>query len=207
MAPEHATDYVTLKKTLLQRFRFTEEGYRTKFRSAKPDNSETGTQFAGRLLGYFDHWQEMAKTDRTYDALRDKIVSEQFLAQCHEKLAVFLKERNCESLEKLAEATDHYLEAQGLINLGKCKGDILSKPPGQTRTSERQDDKERPQCFLCNKKGHRAADCWTNTRGPGTKPPFVEKAAALGIKQLTAPKGPTALRRPHALFNKEMEPR
>nr|XP_037288711.1 uncharacterized protein LOC119181561 [Rhipicephalus microplus] len=87
MAPKHATDYVTLKKTLLQRFRFTEEGYRTKFRSAKPDNFETGTQFAGRLLGYFDHWQEMAKTDRTYDALRDKIVSEQFLAQCHEKLS------------------------------------------------------------------------------------------------------------------------
>nr|XP_037275708.1 uncharacterized protein LOC119168405 [Rhipicephalus microplus] len=87
MAPEHATDYVTLKKTLQQRFRFTEEGYRKKFLSGKPDNFETGTQFAGRLLGYFDHWQEMAKTDRTYDALRDKIVSEQFLAQCHEKLS------------------------------------------------------------------------------------------------------------------------
>nr|XP_037284759.1 uncharacterized protein LOC119177368 [Rhipicephalus microplus] len=74
MAREHATNYVTLKKTLLQRFRFTEEGYRTKFRSEKPDNSETGTQFAGRLLGYFEHWQKMAKTDRTYNALRDKIV-------------------------------------------------------------------------------------------------------------------------------------
>ncbi|XP_049267363.1 uncharacterized protein LOC125756539 [Rhipicephalus sanguineus] len=188
MAPEHAMDYATLRKTLLQRFRFTEEGYRTKFRSAKPDNSETGTQFAGRLLGYFDHWQEMAKTERTYDALRDKIVSEQFLAQCHEKLTVFLKERNCEGLDKLAEAADHYLEAQGLINLGKGQGDNLSKTPGQTRTSERQDEKERPQCFLCNRKGHRAADCWTNTKDPGAKPPFCGKCRRTGHKTGDCPK-------------------
>ncbi|KAM7285189.1 uncharacterized protein ISCGN_032147 [Ixodes scapularis] len=89
MAPDDAMDYNKLKQTLLQRFRYTEEGYHTKFRSARPENTETGRQFSGRLLGYFDHWQKMAKTEHTYDALRDKIVSEQFLKQCHEKLAIF----------------------------------------------------------------------------------------------------------------------
>lgn len=47
MAAEDATDYEKLKKTLLQRFRYTEEGYRQKFCEAKPENSETGRQFAG----------------------------------------------------------------------------------------------------------------------------------------------------------------
>ncbi|KAM7306524.1 uncharacterized protein ISCGN_010227 [Ixodes scapularis] len=167
MAPDDAMDYNKLKQTLLQRFRYTEEGYHTKFRSARPEDTETGRQFSGRLLGYFDHWQKMAKTEHTYDALRDKIVSEQFLKQCHEKLAIFLKERGCQGLDKLAEATDHYLEAQGLTNLGKNKEEKdSSKPSGLARIPAHRDEKRKPQCFLCNKLGHRAADCWSNSKGP-----------------------------------------
>lgn len=82
--------YETLK-TLLQHVRFTEERYSNKLPSAKPDNSETGTLFAGRLFEYFDHWQQVAKTDWTYDAVRDTIVSKQFLMGCHTKLAVFIR--------------------------------------------------------------------------------------------------------------------
>ncbi|KAM7305786.1 uncharacterized protein ISCGN_015682 [Ixodes scapularis] len=123
MAADAATNYTVLKQTLLQRFRYTEEGYRAKFREARPEEAETGRQFTGRLLGYFDHWQEMAKTERTYDALRDKIVSEQFLKRCHEKLTIFLRERGCQGLDKLAEAADHYLEAQGLVHLGRTNKD------------------------------------------------------------------------------------
>lgn len=91
MSAEDATGYVKLKQTLLLRFRYTEEGYRVKFRDAKPENAEMARQFAGRLLGYFDHWQELAKTPKTYEALRDSIVSEQFLRRCEAKLAIFLK--------------------------------------------------------------------------------------------------------------------
>ncbi|XP_049514006.1 uncharacterized protein LOC125941102 [Dermacentor silvarum] len=128
MAADDVVDYAKLKKTLLQRFRYTEEGYRAKFRNARAENSETGRQFAGRLAGYFDHWQQIAKTECTYEDLRDVIISEQFLRRCHEKLAVFLKERGCRGLDKLAETADHYLEAQGLINLGKGKEE---KEPGR----------------------------------------------------------------------------
>ncbi|KAH7984542.1 hypothetical protein HPB52_022240 [Rhipicephalus sanguineus] len=39
------------------------------------------------------------------------------------KLAVFLNERGCRGLGKLAETAAHYLEAQGLNNLGKTKED------------------------------------------------------------------------------------
>ncbi|XP_037576724.1 uncharacterized protein LOC119458940 [Dermacentor silvarum] len=167
MSAEDATDYQKLKQALLQRFRYTEEGYCQKFREVKPENSETGWQFAGRLLGYFDHWQQMAKTEKTYEALRDKIVSEQFLLRCDERLAIFLKERGCRDLDKLAEATDHYLEAQGLSNLARGKEEReTSKAALQSKNCGTEARKEKVECFLCGKQGHRAADCWTRSKGP-----------------------------------------
>ncbi|KAH6920041.1 hypothetical protein HPB50_028970 [Hyalomma asiaticum] len=85
MSPEESTDYEKLKHTLLLRFCYTGEGYRTKFGDARPETAETGGHFAGHLCEYFDHWQELAKTPRTYGALKDKMVSEQFLRQCYER--------------------------------------------------------------------------------------------------------------------------
>lgn len=165
MAADDALNYAKLKQTLLQRFRYTEEGYRTKFRGAKPENSETGRQVAGRLFGYFDNWQELAKTSRTYEALRDKIVSEQFLSKCHDKLAIFLKERGYQTLDQLAENADNYLEAQGLTNLGKRREEKESgKPPVPPRMFDLEDVEGKPHCFLCNKRGHKPADCWSKTR-------------------------------------------
>ncbi|KAH6924536.1 hypothetical protein HPB50_019385 [Hyalomma asiaticum] len=134
MSAEDATDFARLKSTLLQRYRYTEEGCRVKFRESKPENGDTGRQFVGRLLGYFDHWQEMAKTERTYDGLRDRVVSEQFLLQCDGKLAIFLKERGCEDLNSLAETADHYLEAQGLTSLAKGQLESADTKSGTSAT-------------------------------------------------------------------------
>ncbi|XP_050046366.1 uncharacterized protein [Dermacentor andersoni] len=89
-----ALDYDQLKATLLQRFRCTAEGYREKFRNARPEDNETGLQYAGRISGYFDHWLEMSHIERTFDSLRDTMIAEQFLRRCSASLRVFLKERN-----------------------------------------------------------------------------------------------------------------
>ncbi|KAH7956286.1 hypothetical protein HPB52_007888 [Rhipicephalus sanguineus] len=91
----------------------------TEFRVARPDNTKTGRQFAERLCGYFDHWQELAKTPETYDVLRDKMVCEQFLRRYNEKLAIFLKERGCHILDTLATTAYQYLQAQGIVNLAR----------------------------------------------------------------------------------------
>ncbi|XP_040061524.1 uncharacterized protein LOC120836604 [Ixodes scapularis] len=187
MAADAATNYTVLKQTLLQRFRYTEEGYRAKFREARPEEAETGRQFTGRLLGYFDHWQEMAKTERTYDALRDKIVSEQFLKRCHEKLTIFLRERGCQGLDKLAEAADHYLEAQGLVHLGRTNKDQEAQLLGKAKISKPPDATGRPACFLCNKQGHRAADCWSKSRGSNPKLTVCWKCRKTGHKAESCP--------------------
>ena len=54
MPATESLDYNLVKKTLLERFRLTAEGFREKFRSCKPENSETGKQFVCRLSNYFD---------------------------------------------------------------------------------------------------------------------------------------------------------
>lgn len=182
MAADAATNFTVLKQTLLQRFRYREEGYRAMLREARPEEAETGRQFTGRLLGYFDHWQETAKAERTYDALRDKIVSEQFLKRCHEKLTIFLRKRGCQGLDKLTEAADHYLKAQGLLHLGRTNKNKETKPFGQAKISKPPDATGRPACFLCNKQGHRAADCWSKSRGLTQSRLFAGIVAKAGIK-------------------------
>ncbi|KAH6936661.1 hypothetical protein HPB50_020565 [Hyalomma asiaticum] len=164
MSAEDATDFSKLKSALLQRYRYTEEWYRVKFRETKPENGETGRPYVDRLLGYFDHWQEMAKTERTYDTLRDRVVSEQFLLQCDEKLAIFLKERGCKDLNSLAETANHYLEAQGLTNLAKGQQESAYTKGGSS-AREPSSAQGKSHCFICSKRGHESSDCWSRSTG------------------------------------------
>ncbi|XP_040075237.1 uncharacterized protein LOC120847507 [Ixodes scapularis] len=168
MTPEQSLDYSKVKLSLLQRFRYTTEGYREKFRESKPEEAETGKQFAARLLGYFDRWVETGEIAKTFEALKDLIVAEQFLKYCHPMLSVFLKERNCKTLENMAVTADHFLEAQGQTNLAKRNNDSLNSNKGGDRSKEDTrippTARGRSQCFLCNKPGHKAADCWASTK-------------------------------------------
>lgn len=46
-----------------------------------------------------------------------------FLKKCHKKLAVFLKERVSQGIDKLVVPADHKLDVQGMVNFGKSKGE------------------------------------------------------------------------------------
>ncbi|XP_070392513.1 uncharacterized protein [Dermacentor albipictus] len=152
MSATDALDYDKVKKALLQRFRLTAEGFRDKFRSSKPHDNETGQQFAARISNYFDRWLEMANVEKTFEDLRDNMIAEQFLASCHQGVAIFLKERNLRTVAELSEHADRYLEAQGQRHLGKGKED--KKIP-----DERENTRSRIKCFICDKIGHRAVNC------------------------------------------------
>lgn len=110
-----------MKLALLQRFRYTKEGYRERFREAKPGDGETRKQFAARLTGYFDRWIEVAGVEKTFEALRDRMIMEQFMTTCASKLMAFLKERDCLTLDDLAEKADVFLEAQTQPSALKAK--------------------------------------------------------------------------------------
>ncbi|XP_075748462.1 uncharacterized protein LOC142814197 isoform X1 [Rhipicephalus microplus] len=168
LTPTDAANYAKVKAALLKRFRFTVEGFRDRFRTGKPADGETATQYAARLCHYFDRWIELSGTAQEYEELRELLIREQFLTSCHPSLSLYLKERRAKSLEDMLELADQFLEAQGGTNLAKVK----KEGPEDSKKSAPEEKKHAPEkiprCFLCNRVGHRASHCRTNFTSPTT---------------------------------------
>ena len=87
MSDADASDYDKLKKALLTRYNYTEDGYRKRFREATPETEETPDQFIIRLKNYLAKWLELSgSSPQNFDALVDLIVKEQFINACSEDL-------------------------------------------------------------------------------------------------------------------------
>ena len=80
MSDVDASEYDKLKKALLTRYNYTEDGYRKRFREATPETEETPDQFVIRLKNYLAKWLELSgSSPQNFDALVDLIVKEQCL--------------------------------------------------------------------------------------------------------------------------------
>ena len=91
MSDADASDYDKLKKALLTRYNYTEDGYRKRFREATPETEETPDQFVIRLKNYLAKWLELSgSSPQNFDDLVDLIVKEQFINACSEDLAMYL---------------------------------------------------------------------------------------------------------------------
>ena len=66
LSDEQARDYDKLRKALLQRYDFTEQGYRERFRGAMPEGQESPSQFIVRISNYFDKWVELAGGEKNF---------------------------------------------------------------------------------------------------------------------------------------------
>ena len=66
MSDADASDYDKLKKALLTRYNYTEDGYRKRFREATPETEETPDQFVIRLKNYLTNgWSFLEVVLRT----------------------------------------------------------------------------------------------------------------------------------------------
>ena len=65
LSQEDAVEYYVLKVALLTRYNFAEDGYRQRFREAKPANHESLSQFVVRLRNFFNKWVELSKSEAT----------------------------------------------------------------------------------------------------------------------------------------------
>lgn len=180
MPSEQALDY-DLKEALLRRYDMREDGFKRKYRSCRPEASETFSQFSVRLESYFHRWIEMSKISTTFEGLYDLMVRDQFIYVCSKELNMFLEERVPDTLGKMATLADQYREARyttvaTLINKGKQSVAASSKPVTAKRMeSTNAEESPKPQvssntstsfvplkdrkCYKCNKPGHMAQDC------------------------------------------------
>ena len=68
MPSEQASNYDRLKDALLKRYQLSADGFKKRFRSAKPEAGETPSQFLTRIDNYLERWIELAKLpSRTKD--------------------------------------------------------------------------------------------------------------------------------------------
>ena len=108
---EDSNDYSILKSGLLRYFDFTEDGYRQRFRSCKPEGDETPAQFIERIRSYLENWLELASLEKEYEDLRDLFIKEQLINVCSKDLAAHLKRAKNQNLTEMAERAQRYLES------------------------------------------------------------------------------------------------
>ncbi|XP_062602901.1 uncharacterized protein LOC134264647 [Saccostrea cucullata] len=165
LPPESALDFDELKKALLKRFDMTEDGFRKKFRSSKPDGSETFMQFSVRLDSYLERWIELSKTTKTYEGLKDLFLREQFTLCCSKELALFLKERIPPSIQEMAHYADQFAEARNITSSSitqRPSFDRKLQPDKQFHSMDRvaqTKSNSGAKCYICGKVGHKSFDC------------------------------------------------
>ena len=166
MSDADASDYDKLKKALLTRYNYTEDGYRKRFREATPETEETPDQFVIRLKNYLAKWLELSgSSPQNFDALVDLIVKEQFINACSEDLAMYLLERGPKDLVELTTWAQKYLIAHK-EQLGKSKAAVQPRHVDQKKTTQSKPDSSQgrqrsPQCYRCRGFGHRQSECGT----------------------------------------------
>ena len=159
LSPEEAMNYERLKVALLERYDFTERGYREKFREARLEGHESPSQFIFRLKNYFTKWIVLAEVEQTFTDVVDLIVREQFTSSCPKCLSIWLKQSNPKTLDELSRLADQYLAARNqklsseeVIKRDNARVGVKNNRSGFSPASTLN-------CFLCNRVGHRAIDC------------------------------------------------
>ena len=166
MSDADASDYDKLKKALLTRYNYTEDGYRKRLREATPETEETPDQFVIRLKNYLAKWLELSgSSPQNFDALVDLIVKEQFIKACSEDLAMYLLEKGPKDLVELTTWAQKYLIAHK-EQLGKSKATVQPRRVDQKKTTQSKPDSSQGrqrllQCYRCRGFGHRQSECGT----------------------------------------------
>ena len=79
---EGAGSYDSLKTPLLRKVECTEEEFREKFRTVRPETGEPFLAFLSRARHFLDRWIDLSGIERNVDQLLDLFLREQILHSC-----------------------------------------------------------------------------------------------------------------------------
>ncbi|KAK3888857.1 hypothetical protein Pcinc_007123 [Petrolisthes cinctipes] len=170
LSQQEAEQYDVVKAALLDRFEYTEEGFRTKFRTSRPQRGERVSQFVTRLRNLLERWIELAGCDDSVQGIKDLFIKEQLMNCCSKILMTYLREKYPLSLEAMIGLAEPYVEAHGGFQVNSS----LNKHSGekqevsekfQTQNSDKISENPRVtkpfplKCHYCGQVGHKFANC------------------------------------------------
>ena len=178
---DDAHRYESLKLALLKAYNLTGDGYKTKFKTSKPEGSETAAQFATRLRDFIEKWLNSAGVASTYEAILDFLVQDQFLESVSSEFAVFIKEREPKDTGEMARIAERFLSAHGgwsqtsqeqvkgheqpesrnahNSSMNSRNGKNVNVKNSSNVPTNANDDKRRFTCHFCHKSGHFWRNC------------------------------------------------
>ncbi|KAK4307342.1 hypothetical protein Pmani_020861 [Petrolisthes manimaculis] len=167
----HESDHAEAEKVRIEAKRLVLKLLRCKFRESKCGDNESFTQLVVRMGQYLERWISLSDVAKDYASLFDFLIREQLLSNCNPELRVFLKEREFNNSQDMADAADKWKSAHHYRK--------SSKPPQVTRPSQpiaKERDKTLNVCHGCGKPGHWRPDCPDNPKnykGKSSKVSFV----------------------------------
>ena len=164
---EDTRDYDKLRKALLQRYDFTEQGYRERFRNAKPDGQESPSKLIVKIRNYFNKWVKFCEVGKMFEGVEELMVREQFTNSFPRDVSIVLKKRKPRSLEKLAQMAEQYLDAQN--KKLSAKTTVARQDVKNNKFAEFGSQKNIMRGFACDGKGHIAVDCFNRLSTPGNE--------------------------------------
>ena len=126
------------KRQLLKRYLLSADGFKKRFRSAKPELGETPAQFLTRLDNYMERWIELAKITKSYEGLKTLIVQEQYLSTCPKEMAMHPKERRLETLTELGDVAETW--CSGCVHHSTCRADQSGSSNRESRKGHQRFD-------------------------------------------------------------------
>ncbi|XP_041851996.1 uncharacterized protein LOC121646930 [Melanotaenia boesemani] len=147
-------DYDTIKSTILKAYELVPEAYRQKFCSHRKNSSHTHVEFAREKSNLFDKWCAACSV-KSFEALRELILLEEFKKQLPESLVVHLNEQRVDKLFSAAVFADEYTLTHKTVFQPTLKREEKSV----TGMTFKNRSSEERACFYCHQPGHLIREC------------------------------------------------
>lgn len=155
------SDYDYVKRSILDAYAITPDGYRQKFRNHLKSPLHTFVEFANEKLRMFKKWLQVTET-KSYDQLVNLLAVEEFKRRIPLNILMHVEEKGETDLIKIAQLADSYalLVKSHSTKVKRTEFVKSSFTPNPDLQSGKPKEHEQRFCSYCKKSGHNISNCW-----------------------------------------------